>query len=134
MRANRLDNEICLVSDFLSFDDVVMTAVATHDSGSGDLYQAICDDEDCWGFSINRGPHINVMTTGLTPAEYEWFVCAWNGSVKKVVANLTGGAALFARARPDAVEARRVRLDSEEVPERLRRYAGRLARAAPPRQ
>lgn len=133
VRAGRLDNDTCLVSDFISFDDVVMTAVATHDSGSGDVYQAICDDEDCWGFSINRGSAINVLTTGLTPAEYEWFVCAWNGSVRKVVANLTGGPALYGR-RSDGLQARKVHLDSEEVPEGLRRYAARLARLAPPGQ
>lgn len=132
VRTGRLNDDSCLVNDFTAFDDVVMTAVATHDSGGGDVYQAICDDEDCWGFSINRGSQVNVMTTGLTLGDYQWFVCAWNGSVRRVVANLAGGVAIFARgSRQAALQPRRVGLDAEGVPESLRRFAARLQRIGP---
>lgn len=129
VRAARLPDEACVVSDFTSFDDVIMTSAATHDGGGGDVYQAICDDEDCWGFSINRLSGVNVLTTGLTPGEYSWYVCAWNGSVRRVVANLSGGAALFFRA---AAERRGiVAISDPSVPESLRRFHARLDRTSP---
>lgn len=130
LRTNRLGNERCLVGEFTTFNDVIMTALATHQSGGGDVYQAICDDEDCWGFSINRAAAVNVLTTGLTPGEYTWFVCAWNGAVRRVVANLAGGAALY---RPEGASAGReheavVSLHDPSVPDALRRFAARLGR------
>lgn len=130
VRANRLFNDECLIADFTAFDDVVMTAVATHHSGFGDVYQAICDDEDCWGFSINRFAAVNVLTTGLTAGEYTWYVCAWNGSVRRVVGNLSGGAALFAPelARSASEGGIRVSLDDPRIPEDVRRFAARLGR------
>lgn len=128
IRAARLPDEACIVNDFTSFDDVIMTSAATHDGGGGDVYQAICDDEDCWGFSINRLSGVNVLTTGITPGEYSWYVCAWNGSVKRVVANLSGGAALFFRT---AAERRGVvELADPSVPDALRRFHARLDRTA----
>jgi hypothetical protein len=129
VRATRLPDEACIVNDFTSFDEVVMTSVATHSGGAGDVYQAICDDEDCWGFSINRLSGVNVLTTGLTPGEYSWYVCAWNGSVRRVVANLSGGAALFFR-RPEA-RLGIVELSDPSIPESLRRFDARLDRTAP---
>lgn len=129
VRAGRLPDEACVVNDFTSFDDVIMTSAATHDGGGGDVYQAICDSEDCWGFSINRLSGVNVLTTGLTPGEYTWYVCAWNGSVKRVVANLSGGAALFFRT---AAERRGVvEISDPSVPESLRRFHARLDRTSP---
>lgn len=129
--ASRLDDEECLVGTFIAFEEVVMTSVATHVSGSGDVYQAICDDEDCWGFSINRDAGVNVLTTGLTVGEYDWFVCAWNGSVKKVVGNLTGGPALFSsRLAGNGSAMRRLNINDARVPEGIRRFARRLDRTA----
>lgn len=130
LRANRLAPDSCLVGDFSSFDDVIMTALATHQSGAGDVYQAICDDEDCWGFSINRAAAVNVLTTGLTPGEYTWFVCAWNGSVRKVVANIAGGSALYtpASAAPGTEPGRVMTLDDPRIPDAVRRFAERLGR------
>lgn len=129
VRAARLNDQACIAEDFTSFDDVVMTSAATHDGGVGDIYQAICDDEDCWGFSINRLSGVNVLTTGLTPGEYTWYICAWNGSVRRVVANLTGGSALFYRR----AEQRRseVTISDPSVPETLRRFHARLDRTTP---
>lgn len=130
LRARRLFNDQCLVGEFTSFDDVVMTAAATHHAGAGDVYQAICDDEDCWGFSINRFASVNVLTTGLTVGDYTWYVCAWNGSVRLVVANLSGGAALFSPelARQDATVGQRMSLHDPRIPDDLRRFAARLGR------
>ena len=130
LRANRLFDEECLAEDFTAFDDVIMTALATHQSGFGDVYQAICDDEDCWGFSINRFAAVNVLTTGLTAGEYTWFVCAWNGTVRRVVANLSGGAAIFTPepAGPGRGDSRILELDDPRVPEGLRRLVAKLGR------
>lgn len=128
LRTNRLRPDTCLTGEFSAFDDVIMTALASHQAGRGDVYQAICDEEDCWGFSINRGASVNVLTTGLTPGEYTWYVCAWNGVVRRVVANLAGGAALFlpAGARGPDTESRSVSLTDPDLPEDLRRFVARL--------
>ena len=132
LRTNRLGDEQCVVGEFTSFDDVIMTALATHQSGGGDVYQAICDDEDCWGFSINRAAAVNVLSIGLTPGEYTWYVCAWNGSVRRVVANLAGGAALYrpTSTRPGDAEseAETLSLQDPRVPDAVRRFAERLGR------
>jgi hypothetical protein len=126
VRAGRLPDGSCVASDFTSFDDVVMNSVATHDGGGGDVYQAICDSADCFGYSINRLSGVNLLTTGLTPGEYTWYVCAWNGSVRRVVANLTGGPALFLRrSAPDRAV---VDIADEAVPEGIRRFYARLQR------
>ena len=129
VRASRLSDQTCIVEEFTSFDEVVMTSAATHDGGTGDVYQAICDDEDCWGFSINRLSGVNVITTGLTPGTYSWSICAWNGSVRRVVANISGGPALFFRR--GSQQRGEVGLSDPSVPEGLRRFHDRLDRTAP---
>jgi hypothetical protein len=131
VRAGRLNNDNCIAEEFTSFDDVVMTATAAHFGGAGDVYQAICDlggDQDCWGFSINRNAGVNALTTGITAGEYVWYVCAWNGSVRNVVANLAGGTALFSQRGPDAAAARVLELADSGIPEDIRRFASRLDR------
>lgn len=128
LRSGRLNNDTCLAEDFTAFDDVVMTATAAHFSGAGDVYQAICDAEDCFGFSINRDAQVNALTTGITAGEYTWFVCAWNGSVRSVVANLSGGAAIFIPARVPERASQVLDLADPRVPEQVRRFAARLGR------
>ena len=134
VKALRLRNDTCLLRGFTSADDVVMTAVAIHSGGLGDVYQAICDADDCFGFSINRGAAANVLTTGLTAGDYDWFICAWNGQARRVVANLSGGAALYgpksgsARAALElhAGDDRIVDLASDAAPAALARFVERL--------
>ena len=134
LRSSRLNNDTCLAEDFTAFDDVIMTATAAHFSGAGDVYQAICDAEDCFGFSINRGAQVNAMTTGITAGEYTWFVCAWNGSVRSVVANLSGGAVIFMPARSPEPAGTVLALADPRVPEQVRRFASRLGRVPVARQ
>lgn len=132
VQANRLFDEECLVRGFDTFDDVIMTGVATHQRGTGDVYQAICDadpDGDCWAFSMNRGSQTTVLTLGLPSGQYDWFVCAWNGSARRVVANLSGGAVLFTGPVAEGAEkAQTVELGSSRVPEDLRRLVRKLDR------
>jgi len=132
VEANRLFNDECLVEGVDTFDDVILTGVATHERGTGDVYQAICDtdpDGDCWAFSMNRGSQTTVLTVGLPSGRYDWFVCAWNGSVRDVVANLSGGAVLFTGPVAESgASTRIVGLDHSRVPRDLRRLVRKLHR------
>lgn len=71
---------------FVPFDgEGTFTGIVTTNNRRNSLYQVLCEPggDTCWAYSFNKGDGGTALTMGLTRADWEWWICAWDDNKGK---------------------------------------------------